>query len=712
MKITCWRILFLFWLFSGWAAGAWAQTPQEYFRQGTESYNKGVYLEAIRYYSIVLKLEPLNHSAYTARGMAKDKTGDKKGALEDFNQALAINPKYGNAYYQRAINQGESGNFKSAIEDLNRVIDLDSKPNSNVYFYRAKYRKQLGDPKGALEDYQKAIELNPKNMAAYNNRGILREGLNDLKGALEDFNKVLELDPNYSSSLGGRGGVKNKLGDYKGALDDLNRVIELNPQAGYAYTLRGIARENLGDTRGATEDFRQALAINPNSDSARKGLARLEKKPEAGPPSPTPVAPPAVDARPRLKQIPDPVVIQANWKPGDKINLVVTKEQEKSEKGKTTSKSSASIDVGMTIKSRAADGYVVEWVYGDIRLTEKPADLPPEAKEMMDMLQGMVKGMVIRFRTDATGAFKELMNLGEIKNFFKNFLNQLSNSASFKKEPQSLEYLKNVLAGLMGLAEEMLPEGDSAWTNEEISIYFDPFGLKIKKGETLKTSGALPNALGGPPLPATSLIKVEKLDLEDGTCVLEVETILDPKSTTEILHKSMAALAKKLGQKAPNRKDLPKFSSRTDTYYWFDLLSGYNHKVFLRQKTTAGETVSVKTLSIAPLVPGTASSARPSSSVSGSWWGHWMNSLGEKGTESLVLEESGDGRISGTWSGKIRVSGRRVNATTIELRGQTPTRAYEITGTFQENALTFQYLARRLDTAGSYEGTSTFTRAK
>jgi tetratricopeptide (TPR) repeat protein len=631
MKINYWRNLFLVWLISCWAAGAWAQTPQDYLRQGTEYYNKGLYPDAIKYYSIVLKLEPLSHSAYTFRGMAKDKTGDKKGALEDFNQAVVINPKYGTAYYQRgllkknmedtpgalkdfneaieyepklpraffqrALINGNAGNYKSAVEDLNLVLEMEPKPSSNTYFYRAKYRKQLGDPKGALEDYQKAIELNPKSSVAYNNRGTVKEGLNDYKGALEDYNKALELDSKISTSLGGRGSVKTKLGDYKGALEDLNRAIELDPQAGYAYTLRGIARENLGDARGALDDFRQALAINPNSDSARKGLARLEKKTEAGSPAPTPVAPPAVDARPRLKQIPDPVVIQANWKPGDKINLVVTKEEEKTEKGKTTSKSSSSIDVTMVIKSKAADGYVVEWVYGNIRTDKKLDDLPPEAKEMIDVFQGMVNGMTIRFRTDPTGSFKELMNFGEIKVFIDNFLNKTAKTAIFKKEPQAMESLKNMFAGFMGLADEML-EGGSAGTNEDISIYFDPFGLKIKKGETLKASGSLANALGGPPFPATNLFKIEKLDPEEGTCVLEIETILDPKPASEILFKSLTALAKKMGQKPPNRKDLPKFTSRTDTYYWFDLVTGYNQKVLLKQKTTAGETVSVRTLSI------------------------------------------------------------------------------------------------------------------
>jgi hypothetical protein len=92
------------------------------------------------------------------------------------------------------------------------------------------------------------------------------------------------------------------------------------------------------------------------------------------------------------------------------------------------------------------------------------------------------------------------------------------------------------------------------------------------------------------------------------------------------------------------------------------------------------------------------------------WTGFWMNSVGEKQKDSLQLDEKADGTISGTWSGSIRVSGRRVNASTLEFSGRTATRDYQVTATLQGGTLTLNYVARRLDAAGSYNGTSTLTR--
>ena len=96
--------------------------------------------------------------------------------------------------------------------------------------------------------------------------------------------------------------------------------------------------------------------------------------------------------------------------------------------------------------------------------------------------------------------------------------------------------------------------------------------------------------------------------------------------------------------------------------------------------------------------------------LAGRWTGYWMNSLGEKAPDSLVLEEASDGGIRGLWDGKVPVSGRWTTHSALELYGETATRAYDINGVLEGNTLTFEYLARRLDAPGSYRGRSIFTR--
>lgn len=108
----------------------------------------------------------------------------------------------------------------------------------------------------------------------------------------------------------------------------------------------------------------------------------------------------------------------------------------------------------------------------------------------------------------------------------------------------------------------------------------------------------------------------------------------------------------------------------------------------------------------------TAVSARDAKSFAGRWVGHWSNSLGERGDDSLVLREDADGNISGIWTNEVHVSGQRINRNTIELTGQTSARSYQITATIEGGVMTLKYIATRLDSDGSYQGRSTFTRSR
>lgn len=144
--------------------------------------------------------------------------------------------------------------------------------------------------------------------------------------------------------------------------------------------------------------------------------------------------------------------------------------------------------------------------------------------------------------------------------------------------------------------------------------------------------------------------------------------------------------------------------------------SEWGGKAALNANCTFGRLERVYEWTTEPYVPGDARPAPPSApsppSFSGMWTGDWTNSVGEKQKDSLMLVEQPDGTLTGTWSGNIPVSGRRVSATTLAISGRTATREYQVTATLEGGALTMNYVARRLDAPGSYRGTSTLTRER
>jgi hypothetical protein len=120
---------------------------------------------------------------------------------------------------------------------------------------------------------------------------------------------------------------------------------------------------------------------------------------------------------------------------------------------------------------------------------------------------------------------------------------------------------------------------------------------------------------------------------------------------------------------------------------------------------TGAAALSVVCLSAGPAF------AQHSMAFAGKWTGYWQNDTGEKGEDSLELNEDQDGHLTGTWTGTVQVSGRRTDERTAELHGRTDTRAYRIVVTAHRDGLTLKYTARRLDSSGEYGGESRLTRS-
>jgi len=110
--------------------------------------------------------------------------------------------------------------------------------------------------------------------------------------------------------------------------------------------------------------------------------------------------------------------------------------------------------------------------------------------------------------------------------------------------------------------------------------------------------------------------------------------------------------------------------------------------------------------------PGENHSPAAKEALAGTWRGTWSNDLGEKEADSLVLTEGPGGNLAGTWSGAIRVSGRRSGPAAMTLQGRSSTRAYQISGTVRGNVLSLRYTVTRLDKGGTYEGKSTLTLSR
>lgn len=158
------------------------------------------------------------------------------------------------------------------------------------------------DYKSAIDYYDKAIKENPKNAAAYHNRGLTyyslgnEEGSEDTKlreKAIADYSKSIELDPGYIDAYYDRGIAyldyvhhynkpfdKETIKKYDNALADFNKALELDPGYIIAHAGKGNAYYRNGSEtwKKALDEYDKALADKKCEEwilnkAGEKGLA-------------------------------------------------------------------------------------------------------------------------------------------------------------------------------------------------------------------------------------------------------------------------------------------------------------------------------------------------------------------------------------------------------------------------------------------------------
>ena len=90
------------------------------------------------------------------------------------------------------------------------------------------------------------------------------------KGAIEDYTRAIEIDPKDAAAYFNRGGSHSKLGDNEQAIEDYTRAIEIDPKYAAAYNNRGIAHRNLGNSEMEAQDFATAKRLREEQTSATK----------------------------------------------------------------------------------------------------------------------------------------------------------------------------------------------------------------------------------------------------------------------------------------------------------------------------------------------------------------------------------------------------------------------------------------------------------
>ena len=212
------------------------------------------------------KIDPFLSIPFNNRGVARKQSGDRAGALADFNQAIALNPKDPKPWLNRADLHFDAGEFEAAMPDYNKALEVDPK-NAHAYANRGASYGAQNKLDLALSDLNRAIELDPTLADAFGNRALLYANTKRFNEELTDIDRYLRLKPDDAEMMDMRALALMELNRLSEAESEFDRAIQISPSIGAFYLNRSQLYQRTGRKTQALNDAQRAQSLGVKVDS-------------------------------------------------------------------------------------------------------------------------------------------------------------------------------------------------------------------------------------------------------------------------------------------------------------------------------------------------------------------------------------------------------------------------------------------------------------
>lgn len=207
-KVQTWLVIFLLLALNTCASTqskmekSKANDPQYQYNLGLFYLNSNNLDEAIKYFNKSLSLNPRNHLAWNALGLAQSMKGNFEASIQAFQKALEVNPQFSEAHNNLGTIYFELGQYEKAESEYRKAL-LD--PNyttrelpyynlARMFFVQEKYDE-------AYDNVQKAIQAKNRFAMAHNLRGLILERTGEIDEAVLAYEQAVRIVPDDTTFL-------------------------------------------------------------------------------------------------------------------------------------------------------------------------------------------------------------------------------------------------------------------------------------------------------------------------------------------------------------------------------------------------------------------------------------------------------------------------------------------------------------------------------
>lgn len=203
-----------------------------------------------RLWTQVLQRYPTCDLALANRGNNRGKTGNIKGAMEDFEKAASDGCHRADVY--------------EGLGNCYGTLSSQSPDKKDEYLSRA------------IEMYRQALKLDPLKGNTYFNLGVAQLAT-DPSASADAFGEALKVMPYKAADILPVLGLSQiNARKYREAAETLTRAVNTGIRTEEVYYNRGLAYLGMGDRGSALADFREVLRLNPSNTDARSKAESLQ----------------------------------------------------------------------------------------------------------------------------------------------------------------------------------------------------------------------------------------------------------------------------------------------------------------------------------------------------------------------------------------------------------------------------------------------------
>lgn len=249
----------------------------------------------------------------------------------------------------------------------------------------------------------------------------------------------------------------------------------------------------------------------------------------------------------QINEADNSVQVISYWDLNEEHTYHVTIEKNKVKKGDTTVTMNISYDVQVKVIDSTANGYLVEWKYGQIKSGLE--------NELLNKLSEMSSSSRVVIKTDELGIVQGVENWKEVRDLMQDASATLLEE--FKDEPK-----------VQGMMEKMLKMYSSKEVIEanaikEIQLFHNFHGAKYEYQDTLELAFKLPN----------NFKSSKPFDTQAKVCLIDVDTAdysytlsYDQQVDSEQLTKATKDYMKKMGIPKKSLEAIKELQNNTSIY--------------------------------------------------------------------------------------------------------------------------------------------------